>query len=68
MNQMQMSDRTVRETEAAEIVGAAVQTMRNNRHLGKGPPYLKLGKSVRYRVSDLIEYLEKHRIDPESAS
>ena len=51
---------------AAKILGKSVQTLRNERHLRKGCPYIKMGRSVRYRVDDLLDYLEKHRIDPEA--
>jgi hypothetical protein len=67
---MDMNDipEVVTERRAAEILTNKVQTLRNYRHLGKGPAYLKLGRNVRYRVDDLIAYLKKNRIDPESAS
>jgi len=60
--------KVVDEYEAARILCKSVQTLRNERHLRKGSPYIKLGRSVRYRVGDLLEYLERHRIDPEAAA
>jgi hypothetical protein len=68
MNKVQTQNRLVTEFEAAEILGRAVQTLRNDRHLRQGPPYIKIGRSVRYQVSDLLNYIENHRIDPESKS
>lgn len=56
----------VDEYRAAEIVGKKVQTLRNYRHIRKGPPYIKTGRSVRYIVPDLLDYITKHRIDPEA--
>jgi len=56
------------EHEAAKILNKSVQTLRNDRHLRKGSPYLKLGRSVRYRVDDLLDYLEKCRIDPDAST
>jgi hypothetical protein len=53
---------------AAKILGKSVQTLRNERHLRKGCPYVKMGRSVRYRVNDLLDYIEKHRVDPEKIS
>ena len=38
---------------AADVLGMAVQTLRNWRHQSKGPAYLKVGRSVRYRMEDL---------------
>ena len=53
------------EKETAKFLGVAVQTLRNWRHLRKGPPYVKLGRAVRYRDNDLNVYIEKNRINPE---
>ena len=59
------------EVEAAEYLGIAIQTMRNWRHLQKGPPYLKLSPGPRgrivYLLEDLAAYRSQCRIDPESA-
>ena len=57
--------------EAAGFLGIAVQTMRNWRHVGKGPAYLKLSPGPRgrivYLLEDLAAYRSQCRIDPESA-
>lgn len=53
------------EKRAAEILGLAEQTLRNYRHIRKGPPYIKMGRSIRYLEADLRAYLEKHRVDPQ---
>ena len=68
MNTEVVKNAIISETQAAQILGRAVQTLRNDRHLKKGPPYIKLGRSVRYLISDLHHYIEKNRIDPEAAS
>jgi hypothetical protein len=49
-------------------IGKSVQTMRNDRHLRKGCPYLKMGRSVRYRIDDIVAYMERCRINPEKAA
>jgi len=58
-------NRVVNEHQAATILGKAVQTLRNERCSCKGPAYIKLGRSVRYKISDLLDYIARHRIDPE---
>jgi hypothetical protein len=68
MNRELIDLQIVDETRASEILGRAVQTLRNDRHLRKGAPYIRIGRSIRYRLSDLLDYIESHRIDPESAS
>jgi len=55
----------VKEHKAAQILGKSVQTLRNDRFLKKGPPYVKLGRSVRYLIGDLSDYLTQNRIKPE---
>ena len=61
-------NQVVNEIQAAEILGRAIQTLRNDRHLRQGPPYIKLGRSIRYSVGDLMDYLDKHRVDPEASA
>ena len=43
-----LTDNLVREDVAAEILGLNVKTLRNWRVVGGGPPFAKLGGSVRY--------------------
>ena len=50
------------EDKAAEILGLAVQTLRNWRSQRRGPVYVKLGRSVRYRPEDLEEYIRVHSV------
>jgi len=53
-------------SEVERITGRKLQTLANERHLGCGIPYYKLGRSVRYKLADVISFMEKHRIDPEA--
>jgi hypothetical protein len=50
------------EHQVATILGWAVQSLRNDRCSLRRIPYLKLGRSVRYKLSDVLEFIEKHRI------
>jgi predicted DNA-binding transcriptional regulator AlpA len=52
--------------ECASIGKFQVQTFRNWRHKGIGPPYVKIGRSVRYDKAELIAWLESHKITPEN--
>jgi len=56
----------VKDTIAAKILGCGVQSLRNRRFLGRPPVYYKQGSMVRYRVQDLIDFMNAGRIDPES--
>ena len=56
-------DQWVDDRKAAEILGFRnVQTLRNWRYQSRGPVYSKLGRSVRYRMSDLINYAESRKV------
>jgi len=59
-------DRFVNDVEAAMILSVSPQTLRNYRHLGRGPAYSKRGRMVRYRVADLLSFMVAGRIDPEA--
>lgn len=50
------------EREVAAVTGMAVTTLRNHRHCRRGFPYLKYGKSVRYKTADVTATMEKRRI------
>jgi len=58
-------DNMLNDREAAQLLGKRVQTLRNWRSLKRGPAYIKLGRSVKYRIEDLQEYILRSRIDPE---
>jgi len=44
--------------EAADYLGLAVSTLNKWRVYGGGPRFLKLGRSIRYRLSDLETFLD----------
>lgn len=48
------------ETQLCAIIGVPAPTMRGFRQpgCGKGPNYRRLGGAIRYRVSDVIEWLD----------
>jgi len=51
------------EKEVAAITGRAVSTLRNERHLRRGFPYLKIGqRSVMYKMTDILASMEARRI------
>jgi predicted DNA-binding transcriptional regulator AlpA len=46
------------EHETAQILGKKVSTLRTERVKGGGLPYCKLGRNVRYRMSDIHAHIE----------
>lgn len=49
-------DHLLDEHAVAERQGRSVKTLRNQRVAGDGIPYLKLGRLVRYRLSDVVAW------------
>jgi hypothetical protein len=57
--------RYLTETETAKLTGRGIQTLRNERSRKKGIPYVKAGKSVRYPLRAVLDYMESRLIDVE---
>jgi predicted DNA-binding transcriptional regulator AlpA len=60
-----IATRGLKDTQAGPIIGLKPQTLRNQRSKGEGPPYYKIGRAVRYLEKDLLDYLEKRKIQTE---
>jgi excisionase family DNA binding protein len=56
------------ERQVAEQLGLSVATLRAWRHRGKGPRFLRLGRSVRYLPSDVDEFVRASAVDTRSDS
>jgi len=50
------------ERQAARILNLSLQTLRNDRGTKRRFPYVKLGRSVRYRPEDLQAVIEASRV------
>lgn len=50
--------------EAAEYLRLSPETLRQWRHLGEGPKYLKPGRSVKYRKCDIMAWLDEITVAP----
>lgn len=57
--------RWVNEKVVSKMTGLALQTLRNQRCMTIGGiPYSKIRKSVRYRISDVVKFMESKKIIP----
>ena len=56
-------DSNVSEIKAAEILGVTIFCLRRWRNRKINVPYCRVGRLVRYRVSDLTAFLAAHRIE-----
>lgn len=59
---MKRIDPLLTEVETSKVVSKAVQTLRNDRHNRRGIPYIRIGRSIRYSLIDIEEYINKNRI------
>jgi predicted DNA-binding transcriptional regulator AlpA len=60
--------RALTEREVGELLGLSVATLRAWRHRGKGPRFLRLGRSVRYLPSDVDDFVRASAVDTRSES
>ena len=64
--------RMLTEQQAAEYIGMSRSFLRKSRMDGNrsghtpGPPFVKIGRSVRYLPADVLAWIEAHRHDPKS--
>ncbi len=54
--------RYIDEKKVSEITGIALPTLRNDRATKRRIPYLKIGRSVRYDLEEVIQFMESHKI------
>ncbi|WP_049758076.1 helix-turn-helix domain-containing protein [Nitratidesulfovibrio vulgaris] len=53
----------VSEKTAAQLTGLSVHTLRGHRLRRKGLPYTKVGRAVRYSITDIASFMQANRID-----
>lgn len=58
---MSISDKYLTEKELAELFGISVSKLQNDRLMGRGIPYVKVGRAVRYASSAVEAWLAEHR-------
>lgn len=56
------------EKELSPIIGISVRTLQQMRTSREGPPFVKIGRLVRYSMAEVMKYLARHTIDHEKIS
>lgn len=56
------------EKQVAQLLGLPVSTLQFFRRVRRGPVYIKLGRLVRYRRSDLDAWMQDCARSPEAAT
>lgn len=51
------------EVDASAYLGFSTAFLRQGRQHGGGPAYIKSGRAIRYRVTDLDAWLAAHRVE-----
>jgi hypothetical protein len=60
---MDVGERWVDERKVSEITERSVFTLRNERVQRKGFPFYRIGRSIRYKLSDILLFMEGRRIE-----
>jgi len=53
-----LSCQLLTEQQTAKVMGCSVALLRKLRSVGGGPPFVKLGRLVRYSQADLVAFIE----------
>ena len=61
-NYINTDNQYINEVNVSDMTGMSVATLRNHRWLGKGIPYIKIGRTVRYQESEVLAYLDKLKV------
>ncbi len=48
------------EKRASQLIGCSPALLRKLRRVGGGPPFIKVGRLVRYRLRDVEKWLDGH--------
>jgi hypothetical protein len=67
MNEPSGYDPLLTEIEAAQIRSQSVRTLQAERIRGNGCPFVRLGRSVRYRRSDVLRFIAERVVTSTSA-
>ena len=59
-----LSSNLLTEVEASDALRVSVRTLQGWRSQGRGPGYVRLGRAIRYRICDLAEWVDAHRVTP----
>ena len=56
----------ITEEEAAAILGLKKATMQQRRWLKQPPAYVKTGRFIRYRMADIVAYIDSCVVNPKT--
>lgn len=53
------------EKEAATLLGLEVRTMQQRRYRKQKPPYVRIGRNIKYRLSDILNMVAEGEVEPQ---
>ena len=56
------------EAQAADLLALKPDTLRRWRYQGRGPTFVRVGASVRYRITDVERWIAANTVQPRRAS
>ena len=56
-------ERLLTTKQAANFLNRPQRTLEDWRYTGDGPPYVKMGRAVRYRASDLLQWVDERVVE-----
>lgn len=62
VNKLVRTDGYLNAEEAAQYMGVTPSSLITQRSRCQGPPYIKDGKSIRYKKSDIDAYMERRKV------
>jgi predicted DNA-binding transcriptional regulator AlpA len=51
----------LKQKEVAELIGMSEAWLEQQRHMKKGPSFIKIGRAVRYEMQVIISFIEERR-------
>jgi predicted DNA-binding transcriptional regulator AlpA len=55
------SERLLTPSEAAKFLRVSISWLAKSRMRGDGPPFVKIGRAIRYRESSLVQWLKSNQ-------
>ena len=56
------------EKQVSESTGLSQKTLSQHRWKSTGLPYSKFGRSIRYKLYDVLAFMEAGRVEPETSN
>ncbi|CAN5303183.1 hypothetical protein BH11ACT6_BH11ACT6_53380 [soil metagenome] len=59
-----LDDKLMTSKDVSELFGRTENALALDRYNGRGLPYVRIGRQIRYRASEVAAYLDAHTVEP----